>query len=234
MTLIADCGTSWTKIMEIESRKVKVLPTREIIGNRSLTFKAATGHLGRSRCEVYENELIALSLGGLMLVEEEDFVIVDVGARDTKLCQFRSRRPVRLDWNQACGAATGFTLELLGKYYEIDYSILPATRKRANVTCGIFGLERVFDSIIKGNSIEEAVASFVHGVAYNVYTFAGKPDRIYLSGGLCLNRCFVESLRFYCDVVELGRDVLLWGLVESLRERGHDTDQDQGRDRADA
>jgi activator of 2-hydroxyglutaryl-CoA dehydratase len=220
--------------MELESRKVKVIPTKEVIRDRSLTFKAATGHLGRSRAEIYENELVVLSLGGLLLVDEEEFVLVDVGARDTKLCQFRSGKPVRLDWNQACGAATGFTLELLGRYYEIDYTTLPATHRRANVTCGVFGLEKVFDSIIRGSSIEEAVASFVHGVAYNVYTFAGKPRRIYLSGGLCLNRCFVESLNFYCDVIELGRNVLLWGLVESIRERGYDTDQEQGRDRADA
>lgn len=206
--------------MELESGRVKIIPSTEIVRDRSIFFEAATGHLGKEKAKIYENELVALSLGALAMVEERDFTVVDVGARDVKLCAFKGRKPVRLDWNQACGAATGFTIELLGKYYEIDYSILPVTSKRANVTCGIFGLERVFDMIIKGSSIEEAVAAFVHGVAYNIHAFAGKPEKLYLSGGLCLNRCFVESLGLYCEVIPLGREVLLKGLKVALEEKG--------------
>ncbi len=84
------------------------------------------------------------------------------------------------------------------------------------VTCGIFGIERIFDAIVRGARPEEAVARFVHGVAYNVFNFAQRPDKLYLSGGLCLNDCFVRSLRTYTEVVALGRFVLLEGLKECV------------------
>jgi hypothetical protein len=57
------------------------------------------------------------------------------------------------------------------------------------------------------------VARFVKGIAINAYRFAGSPAKLYLSGGLCDNRLFMESLP--CEVVPLGRFVLLAGLEKS-------------------
>ena len=73
-------------------------------------------------------------------------------------------------------------------------------------------MEKIFDSIIASGDIEGAIARFINGVAYNVFVFAKKPKRIYFSGGLCKNNCFTTSLASYCDVVKLGRGVLLEGL----------------------
>ncbi|MFQ6111366.1 MAG: ATPase [Nitrospinota bacterium] len=172
----------------------------------------ATGHLGRGRALRYENELLALAKGGLSLVEEDAFTVVDVGSRDTKLCRFRERSLDKLDWNQSCGATTGFTLELLGRYYQLDWEALPLSEERAPVVCSVLGLERIFESIVGGASAEEAVAAFVHGVAFNLFNFASRPERLYLSGGLCENPCFTRSLARYCEVVPLGRGVLLEGI----------------------
>ncbi|MHB9126279.1 MAG: ATPase, partial [Armatimonadota bacterium] len=144
---------------------------------------------------------------------DRDFTVVDVGSRDTKFVRFRGRKVRKLDWNQACGASTGFTLELLGKYYEIDFSILRAVPERIPVTCGVFAIEKIFDAVIHGYSHETAIAAFVHGIAVNIHNFAQRPERLYVSGGFCENRCFLESLRNYCEVLPLGRTVLLDGLV---------------------
>jgi activator of 2-hydroxyglutaryl-CoA dehydratase len=210
--LIADCGSSWSKIKNLDDGSVVICPTQDLLRDRELRFLAATGHLGRDRTDRYENELVALAQGSLKLVKDEDFTVVDVGSRDTKFVSFRNRKVRKLDWNQACGASTGFTLELLSKYYNIDYNKLPTSEERIPVTCGIFAIERIFEAIIEGESPEKALAKFVHGIAYNVYNFAQRPKLLYLSGGLCANRCFIESLMRYCDVVPLGRYVLLEGL----------------------
>ncbi len=211
-TIIADCGSSWSKIRNLDVNEVLIVPTRQVLADESIRFDVATGHLARSRTDRYENELVALAQGSLKLVQEDDFTVVDIGSRDTKFVRFTNRKLDKLDWNQACGATTGFTLELLGKYYDVDYGKLPVSDQRLPVTCGVFAIERIFDSIIQGDSAQEALAAFVHGVAFNVHTFAQKPDRLYVSGGLCANRCFLDSLWKYCEVIPLGREVLLEGL----------------------
>jgi activator of 2-hydroxyglutaryl-CoA dehydratase len=210
--LIADCGSIWTKLRDLETGETRILPTREMLRDESLRFEVATGHLGRRRAERFENELVALAQGALKLVPDDDFIVVDVGARDTKYCRFRGRRLDRLDWNQSCGANTGFTLELLARYYDVDFGCLPVAEHPIAVTCGVLGMEKIFDAVIHGDTPETAIAQFVGGLALNVFSFAGRPECMHLSGGLCLNGCFVASLERYCAVAPLGRMVLLEGL----------------------
>lgn len=211
--IIADCGSSWSKIRDLESGETAILPTRQILRDTEIRFDVATGHLGKDRADRYENELIALARGGLKLVPYDDFTVVDVGSRDTKFVSFRNRRVRKLDWNQACGASTGFTLELLGHYYDINFNKLPVSDERIPVTCGIFAIEQIFEAVIRGESTDKALASFIHGIAFNVYNFAQRPEVLHVSGGLCSNRCFLDSLMRYCEVIPLGRYVLLEGLV---------------------
>jgi activator of 2-hydroxyglutaryl-CoA dehydratase len=212
MMLLADCGTQWSKVRDSRELTPRIVETRVLLGESELHFDLATGHLAKARTDRYENELVALAFGSLALVAEEDFVVVDVGARDTKYCAFRGRQLTDMDWNQSCGATTGFTLDLLGRYYDLDYAILEPADRALNVTCGVFGIERIFDAVIQGGTPEEAVAGFVRGVAHNIHSFVGGPARLYLSGGLCLNRCFLRSLALYAEVIPLGREVLLRGL----------------------
>ena len=212
--IIADCGSSWSKIKNMDDGEIAVIPTQHILRDETLRFDIATGHLGRDRTDRYENELIALARGSLRMIEEKDFTVVDIGSRDTKYVSFQGRKLRKLDWNQKCGASTGFTLELLGTYYDVDFEMLPVTDAILPVTCGIFAIEGIFETIIKGELPEKALAAFVHGIALNVYNFAQRPGALFVSGGLCANRCFLDSLHKYCEVIPLGRFVLLEGLTE--------------------
>ena len=212
MTLIADCGSTWTKILDIESDRLEIIPTKELIKRPDAFFEVATGHSGRSRCSKYKNELISLAEGGLKLVEDDDFSLIDVGGRDIKFVRFAGRKVDKLDWNLACGSTTGATVELLGGYYDIDFDTLGPADKWINVTCGVFGMERVLEHISTGTQPEESVAMFIHGVVRNVYDFAGRPRRLYLSGGFCENPCFLRTIEKYCSVEALGRTVPLEGL----------------------
>ena len=209
---IADCGSTWTKILDLGSNELEIITTKELVRRKNVFFDVATGHCGRGRCGEYRNELIALTEGGLSLIEDEDFSLVDVGGRDIKFVRLKGRKVEKLDWNLACGSTTGATLELLGGYYDIDFVTLPPVDRWVNVTCGVFGMERVLEQISIGTSPEESVAMFLHGLVRNVIDFIGRPEHFYLSGGFCENACFLKTAARYCRVTPLGRTVLLEGL----------------------
>lgn len=180
----------------------------------ALTVVAATGHNASRFSSRVLNELLALAYGGLELVAEDDFVLVDCGARDIKMVRVGGRRVQEMNWNTECGAFCGQTVDLLLGHFGLRAeSIAPATRPLA-VTCGVLGMTQLFDLIAADVAPEEALARFVRGIAENVHRFAGRPDRFYLSGGFCENRLFLDSLE--CEVLPLGRFVLLEGLRAEL------------------
>jgi hypothetical protein len=122
-----------------------------------------------------------------------------------------------MGWNSECGASMGFTIELLARYYDLDYTRLPVPDHSFSVTCGVLGMSHIFDAVISGTPEAVAVARFVKGIALNAYRFAGSPEKLYLSGGLCDNPLFVNS--FPCELIPLGRFVLLTGLKRTAERR---------------
>jgi activator of 2-hydroxyglutaryl-CoA dehydratase len=214
--LIADCGSTWTKIIDLDGGALEIITTKELVSRRDAFFDVATGHCARGRCRAFRNELIALAEGGLAMIDEPAFSLVDVGGRDIKFVRMRGGKVEKLDWNLACGSTTGATVELLGAYYDIDFDTLPPAERWVNVTCGVFGMERVLEQISLGTPPDESVAMFVHGVVRNVHLFAGKPSSLYLSGGFCENQCFVDTMRRYCAVRPLGRTVPLEGIKRMI------------------
>lgn len=229
--IVLDAGTTWSKIAENSSSnlmqnyvqyKVKtqngfnyyVIPSSEL-KNINFKFDKATGHM--SLCMLndkkdYENEVIAL-INGFRKHVKEDSVILDMGSRDSKWVQFKNGNFKDLDWNSSCSSSTGATIEMLLKFYNTDVKSLKFSEEKYVITCGIFGLEKIMDDIAKGSKAEEAISKFIHGIAFNAWTFAKKPDKIYLSGGFCENQCFIDSLRKYCTVIPLGRFLLCEGLL---------------------
>ena len=229
--IVLDAGTTWSKIAENSSSnlmqnyaqyKVKtqnglnyyVIPSSEL-KNINFKFDKATGHM--SLCMLndkkdYENEVIAL-INGFRKQVKEDAVILDMGSRDSKWVQFKNGNFKDLDWNSSCSSSTGATIEMLLKFYNTEVKSLKFSEEKYVITCGIFGLEKIMDDIAKGSKAEEAISKFIHGIAFNAWTFAKKPDKIYLSGGFCENQCFLDSLSKYCTVIPLGRFLLCEGLL---------------------
>ncbi len=212
--ILADFGTSYCKIAEAAGPP-RIVPSREMPPG----FRAdlATGHNGRKRSRNYVNELIALARGGEALIGRDDFLLLDCGSRDIKFVRYRGGRLDDMGWNAECGASMGFTIELLERYYGLDFSRGKRPEKSFPVTCGVLGMSSIFDAITSGMDEKEAVASFIRGIAENAYRFAGSPDEIFLSGGLCENRVFVMSMP--CRIEPLGRFVLIEGLRRIAAER---------------
>ncbi|TFG36489.1 MAG: ATPase, partial [Desulfobacterales bacterium] len=140
----------------------------------------------------------------------------DCGSRDIKYVSYRHGKLADMNWNSECGASMGFTIELLEKYYNLDYGKLAVPDRTFSITCGVLGMSHIFDAVTSGITEAEAVARFVKGIALNAYRFSGSPETLYLSGGLCDNPLFVGSLP--CNVIPLGRYVLIKGLGKTARE----------------
>ena len=230
--IVLDAGTTWSKIIEKTSSSfmkdyadyfVKsengysyyVIPSSEL-KNIDFKFNKATGHMSLSMLndkKDYENEVIAL-IQGFRNKIEEDAIILDMGSRDSKWAQFKDGKFKDLDWNNNCSSSTGATIEMLLKFYNVDVKDLNVSDEKYVITCGIFGLEKIMDDIAKGSDAKTAISKFIHGIAFNAWNFAKKPSKIYLSGGFCENKCFVESLSKYCEVVPLGRFLLCEGLIK--------------------
>ncbi|MBU0682194.1 MAG: ATPase [Proteobacteria bacterium] len=209
--LLADFGTTYAKFIDLAAPHPApyLEPSKNL--SHELRVDMATGHNGKRFSNRYINELTALARGGEHLIKEENFTLLDCGSRDIKFVRYEKGRLADMGWNAECGASMGFTIELLGRYYNIDYEQLPVPEQSFSVTCGVLGMSQIFDEITAGCGEETAVARFVKSIAINAYRFAGEPERIYLSGGLCDNQLFVKS--FPGDVISLGRFVLLKGLA---------------------
>ncbi len=192
-----------------------LLPTK-IFSSADVNLDAATGHMVKQKINPdgkYQNEIISLAFGAQKKVKDlENATIIDIGSRDLKWVKFENNKYRDLDWNGNCGSATGATVEMLCKFYNVNPQKLTAQQEKISVTCGVFAMEKIMDNIASDISAEIAVARYIHGIAYNTWVFAKKPEKVYLSGGFCLNSCFIESLGFYCEVTPLGRFILIEGL----------------------
>ena len=233
--LFIDAGTTWSKIIEISDEPQKELKNYLVkksenkfyyivpsgkIKQMNLNFQAITGHMSlfaKEKGIPYENEVIALSKGLLktVAINEPSFLAVDLGSRDIKWVRFQDGKFKDLDWNTSCAGATGATVEMLLKFYDVTPDELDYNKEKYNITCGIYGLEKIMDDIANGEKAKFAIAKFVHGIAFNAWTFAKKPEKLFLSGGFCDNDCFVKSLQQYCEIVKLGRFTLCEGINQN-------------------
>lgn len=211
--IIGDFGTSYTKLYE--NGQARVVPTVEL--PQGLVADAGCGHQARGRARRIENELVALATGARALVNRDDFVCVDVGSRDIKRVTFRNGQYSGCDWNYVCGALAGFTMELLAQHYRLDYEGIEPSAEGLPVKCGILGISSLFDLVAQGESLSRAVARFVRGLASNLHQFAGKPQTLFLAGGMCQNTLFVKSIP--AEVIPLGRFVSIEGLRALLEKK---------------
>ncbi len=211
--LLADMGTQYTKIFDDATGEYKI--SKSMDWQSQLKADIACGHNCKHRAKLEVNELVAMAKGARSLIDDDSFIVVDVGSRDIKSVTFKDGKYAGCDWNYMCGAMAGFTVELLGTYFNLDYSDLDVAEEHIPVTCGVLGMGALFDKISDGISPEKATAMFVKGLAKNVHNFANKAERIYLSGGLCEDKLFVNS--FPCEVILLGRYVQVEGLKSYLK-----------------
>lgn len=215
-----DAGTTYSKLITVDEKLNGITPLKTLddknyyilpsakIKEMNLNITRACGHMANAQ----ENEIIALAKGCKTYVDD-NATILDLGSRDAKWIRFKNNKFHDMDWNTSCASSTGATVEMLLKFYNLKREDLSFNDEKFAVTCGIFGLEKIMDDISNGSNPKEAISKFVHGIAWNAWNFAKKPEKIYLSGGFCENTCFVDSLKKYCEIETLGRFILCEGLI---------------------
>ena len=232
--LYLDAGTTWSKIIqpknegkslfdkqylikETNDKLYYILPSK-LLKTSEYDWAKTTGHMSfeaKQKGVTYLNEVIALAKGVQKLnLKEKSITVMDLGSRDIKWVRFEDGKFLDLDWNSSCASSTGATVEMLLKFYDLKAQDLSFNEEKYNITCGIFGLEKIMDDIAKGENPKNAISKFVHGLAFNAWNFALKPEKIFLSGGFCENKCFVDSISKYAQTVLLGRFVLVEGLID--------------------
>lgn len=222
MAIYLDAGTTYSKVISQEKifdekfcmknfdgKNYYILPSK-LIKSRNIVPTRSCGHMAQAD----ENEIIALANGALKSNIDKNATVLDMGSRDAKWIKFKDGKFRDMDWNTSCASSTGATVEMLMKFYDVNPDELKYNEDKYVITCGIFGMEKIMDSISNGLKPAEAISKFIHGISYNAWNFAQKPDKIYLSGGFCQNNCFIESLSQYCEVVPLGRFLLCEGLIK--------------------
>lgn len=188
----------------------------KLLKNLDIKIDGATGHMVKNLLKDqkgYFNEIIALAYGAQKKFQNcQNRLILDIGSRDAKWIKFKNNKYSDLDWNGSCASATGATIEMLCRFYGIDTDTLTDVDEKHSVTCGVFGMERIMDDIANDIAIDISISKYIHGIAYNMWNFTSREKEIYLSGGLCHNKCFIRHLEKYCKVYPLGREILLSGL----------------------
>ena len=215
-----DAGTTYSKLItdsesfskeylvEEKNKKFYYILPSSIVKSMNIIPDSCCGHM--SNCN--ENEIVALAKGAKKLGIAQNSTILDLGSRDAKWIKFKEGKFHDMDWNTSCASSTGATVEMLLKFYNVKADELKYNSEKFAVTCGIFGMEKIMDSISSGEKPSDAISKFVHGIAFNAWNFCKKPEKIYLSGGFCENKCLVDSLKEYCELELLGRFVLCEGL----------------------
>ena len=221
MAIYIDAGTTYSKIISNEKifdnnlclknfdgKNYYILPSKFIKEQKIIPTRSC-GHM----INADENEIIALAKGAKKIGIDSNATILDLGSRDAKWINFKNNKFHDMDWNTSCASSTGATVEMLLKFYDLSKENLVFNKEKFNVTCGIFGMEKIMDSISNGIQPAEAISKFIHGIAYKSWNFAHNPKKLYLSGGFCENKCFTDSISQYCEVILLGRFVLCEGLI---------------------
>ena len=215
-----DAGTTYSKLItdsesfskeylvEEKNKKFYYILPSSIVKSMNIIPDSCCGHMSNSN----ENEIVALAKGARKLGIAQNSTILDLGSRDAKWIKFKEGKFHDMDWNTSCASSTGATVEMLLKFYNVKADELKYNPEKFAVTCGIFGMEKIMDSISSGEKPSDAISKFVHGIAFNAWNFCKKPEKIYLSGGFCENKCLVDSLKEYCELELLGRFVLCEGL----------------------
>ena len=215
-----DAGTTYSKLItdsesflkeylvEEKNKKFYYILPSSIVKSMNIIPDSCCGHMSNSN----ENEIVALAKGAKKLGIAQNSTILDLGSRDAKWIKFKEGKFHDMDWNTSCASSTGATVEMLLKFYNVKADELKYNSEKFAVTCGIFGMEKIMDSISSGEKPSDAISKFVHGIAFNAWNFCKKPEKIYLSGGFCENKCLVDSLKEYCELELLGRFVLCEGL----------------------
>lgn len=132
----------------------------------------------------------------------ETCTIIDIGGQDTKIISLEDGRVIDFTMNDKCAAGTGRFLELMANtlgvsILELSEMALTGDDITINSMCTVFAESEVISLIGKGTEREDIARGIINSITGRVSSMLhkhGKTELIYLTGGLCEVKPFIDLL----------------------------------------
>lgn len=137
----------------------------------------------------------------------ETCTIIDIGGQDTKIISLNDGKVTDFTMNDKCAAGTGKFLELMANtlgvsIIDLSEMALIGEDISINSMCTVFAESEVISLIGKGTSREDISRGIINSITGRVYSMLhkhGSSELIYLTGGLCEVKPFIELLSVKLD-----------------------------------
>ena len=137
----------------------------------------------------------------------ETCTIIDIGGQDTKIISLNDGKVTDFTMNDKCAAGTGKFLELMSNtlgvsILELSEMALIGEDISINSMCTVFAESEVISLIGKGTIREDISRGIINSITGRVYSMLhkhGSSELIYLTGGLCEVKPFIELLSAKLD-----------------------------------
>lgn len=192
--------TGWSSIETSKTIEEK-LESMDINPNESKIIATGYGRISVPYADKTITEITCHGMGVHYLLGE-DCTIIDIGGQDTKIITLKNGRVTDFTMNDKCAAGTGKFMELMSNTLGVSIlqlSEMALVGAEVNITsmCTVFAESEVISLIGKGTSREDISRGIINSITGRVYSMLhkhGKDKIIYLTGGLCEVKPFIELL----------------------------------------
>lgn len=131
-----------------------------------------------------------------------DCTVIDIGGQDTKIITLENGRVTDFTMNDKCAAGTGRFIELMSNILGVsidELANMALSGENISITnmCTVFAESEVISLIGNGTKKESIARGIINSITGRVYSMIHKhgiTDKVFLTGGLCDVKPFVELL----------------------------------------
>lgn len=131
-----------------------------------------------------------------------DCTVIDIGGQDMKVITLDKGKVTNFTMNDKCAAGTGRFMELMANVLGVsidELANMALSGEDINITnmCTVFAESEVISLIGSGTKRESIARGIINSITGRVYSMVHKhgfTDTVFLTGGLCEVKSFVELL----------------------------------------
>ena len=198
--------TGWSSIETAKSIEVRLL-SQNINIESSKVIATGYGRVSVPYAHKTITEITCHGMGTKHLLGK-DCTIIDIGGQDTKIISLKDGRVTDFTMNDKCAAGTGKFMELMSNTLgvsitELSEMALIGDDISINSMCTVFAESEVISLIGKGTSREDISRGIINSITGRVSSMLhkhGSSKSIYLTGGLCEVKPFIDLLSQKLDI----------------------------------
>lgn len=197
--------TGWSSIETSKTIEEKLL-SMGVNMDKSKIVATGYGRISVPYADKTITEITCHGMGTEYLLGET-CTIIDIGGQDTKIISLNDGKVTDFTMNDKCAAGTGKFLELMANtlgvsIIDLSEMALIGEDISINSMCTVFAESEVISLIGKGTSREDISRGIINSITGRVYSMLhkhGSSEVIYLTGGLCEVKPFIELLSIKLD-----------------------------------